>query len=202
MGHLRPRWSDRAAAARRPPRHELDLSLKHAHFWAMDEWVSTVARSHLASAHRSHRTNMELCFDGYGAILKMPGAHALSDVPAGGIHEQLRSGAAAVLQGGQGEVSNWAFNAPLPRGGPLKDAPPSPADYLALPPGCVRCIHSPSCDARTSGSGNLSIVPPTRSVSVPSRRGKRTRSIIWHSGTHDNPFGDAPHDADDFEERR
>jgi glucosamine-6-phosphate deaminase len=44
-------------------------------------------------------------------------------------------------------------------------------------------------NARTSGGGNLSIVP-SHAVSVgPVETWKAEKVSIWHAGTHDNPFG-------------
>ncbi len=171
--------------------NELDLSLKHAHFWAMDEWVidgREVAISHPLSFAR---TNMELCFNRIRGDLKMPGEHMHfpTSQPAAYTRsfDQVRC---AVMQGGQGEVKHWAFNDPFPREGRFKDAPPSPADYLALPTRVVP-LHPLTIvqNARTSGSGNLCIVP-THAVSVgPVETWKADKVSIWHAGTHDNPFG-------------
>ena len=44
-------------------------------------------------------------------------------------------------------------------------------------------------NARTSGGGNLCVVPE-QAVSVgPLETWKADRVSIWHAGTHDNPFG-------------
>src|SRR3954469_9736285 len=55
--------------------NELDLSLKHAHFWGMDEWVidgKEVSPTHPLSFEKADR---ELCFNRFRAELKMPDAN-------------------------------------------------------------------------------------------------------------------------------
>ena len=72
----------------------------------------------------------------------------------------------AVMQGGQGDVKHWAFNDPLPRKGRHQDAPPSAEDYRKLATRTVD-LHPLTIaqNARTSGGGNISMVP-TKAISV------------------------------------
>jgi glucosamine-6-phosphate deaminase len=94
------------------------------------------------------------------------------------------------MQGGQGDVKHWAFNDPLPRRGRHKDSPPSPADYRKLATRVVD-LHPLTIaqNARTSGGGNISLVP-TKAISVgPVETWKAEKVSIWHAGHHDNPFG-------------
>lgn len=96
----------------------------------------------------------------------------------------------AVMQGGQGDVKHWAFNDPLPRKGKYKDAPPTPAEYRKLGTRVVD-LHPLTIaqNARTSGGGNISLVP-TQAISVgPLETWKAEKVSIWHAGTHDNAFG-------------
>jgi glucosamine-6-phosphate deaminase len=96
----------------------------------------------------------------------------------------------AVMQGGQGEVKHWAFNDPLPRKGKYKDSPPPAADYRRLATRVVD-LHPLTLaqNARTSGGGNISLVP-TRAITVgPVETWKAEKVSIWHAGQHDNPFG-------------
>ena len=96
----------------------------------------------------------------------------------------------AVMQGGQGDVKHWAFNDPLKREGAYQDAPPSVADYRKLATRVVD-LHplTISQNARTSGGGNVSLVP-TQAVTVgPAETWMAERVSIWHAGCHDNPFG-------------
>lgn len=95
-----------------------------------------------------------------------------------------------VMQGGQGEVKHWAFNDPLPRSGAHKDAPPSPAEYRKLAARVVD-LHPMTViqNARTSGGGNVSMVPTQAATVGPVETWKAERVSIWHAGVHDNPFG-------------
>ena len=96
----------------------------------------------------------------------------------------------AVMQGGQGDVKHWAYNDPVPRRGKHKDAPPTPAEFRKLATRVVD-LHPMTIaqNARTSGGGNISLVP-TQAISVgPAETWKADKVSIWHAGTHDNAFG-------------
>ncbi len=171
--------------------NELGLTLKHAHFWAMDEWVIDGAEAPMSHPLSFARTNLQLCFDRIRERLKMPREqmHFPTTRPAEYTKsfEQVRC---VVMQGGQGEVKHWAFNDPFQREGRYRDDPPSAEEYLALSTRVVT-LHPLTIvqNARTSGGGNLSIVPP-QAVSVgPVETWKAEKVSIWHGGTHDNPFG-------------
>jgi glucosamine-6-phosphate deaminase len=93
-------------------------------------------------------------------------------------------------QGGQGDIKHWAFNDPLPRAGRYSDAPPTPAEYLALNTRVVD-LHPVTImqNARTSGGGQLDLVP-TQAVSVgPVQTWRAERVSIWQAGTHDSAYG-------------
>jgi len=95
-----------------------------------------------------------------------------------------------VMQGGQGEVKHWAFNDPPRREGQYRDNPPPPEEYLKLQTRVVE-LHPLTIiqNARTSGGGNLTLVP-TKAISVgPVQTWRAERVSIWHAGMHDNPFG-------------
>ncbi|NUN94449.1 MAG: glucosamine-6-phosphate isomerase, partial [Verrucomicrobiae bacterium] len=95
-----------------------------------------------------------------------------------------------VMQGGQGDIKHWAFNDPLPRRGKHRDAPPPVADYRKLTTRVVD-LHPVTIaqNARTSGGGNVTLVP-TRAITVgPVETWKAEKVSIWHAGNHDNPFG-------------
>ncbi|MBA3848298.1 MAG: glucosamine-6-phosphate isomerase [Planctomycetes bacterium] len=170
----------------------LELDLRHAHFWGMDEWVGPdglpVAGDHPLSFARADRA---LCFDRIDAKRRMPDAHL--HFPTGDLaaysatYDQVRC---AVMQGGQGEVKHWAFNDPPRRAGAYKDAPPTPAQYRELPARVVD-LHPMTViqNARTSGGGDVSSVPQRAATVGPRETWKADTVSIWHAGVHDNPFG-------------
>jgi glucosamine-6-phosphate deaminase len=94
------------------------------------------------------------------------------------------------MQGGQGDVKHWAFNDPPRREGIYKDSPPPAKEYRKLGTRVVD-LHPLTIaqNARTSGGGNISLVP-TQAITVgPVETWKAEKVSIWHAGTHDNPFG-------------
>ncbi|MEJ5298871.1 MAG: glucosamine-6-phosphate isomerase [Armatimonadota bacterium] len=169
----------------------LDLNLRNAHFWGMDEWVldgREVPPEHPLSFARTDR---ELCFDRIRPELAMPEENLhfpRADVTE---YEQSWEGVrCVVMQGGQGDIKHWAFNDPVRREGAYRDEPPSPEEYLKLGTRVVD-LHPVTImqNARTSGGGNVSLVP-TQAVTVgPVQTWKAERVSIWHAGMHDNPFG-------------
>jgi glucosamine-6-phosphate deaminase len=170
---------------------DLNLKAKGTHFWGMDEWYmdgKEVAEDHPLSFAKADR---ELCFNRIRQELAMPDANL--HFPKADPTEYIKSWdgvRCAVMQGGQGEVKHWAFNDPLRREGEYKDNPPSPEEYLKLNTRVVE-LHPLTVvqNARTSGGGNISLVP-TKAVSVgPVQTWKAEKVSIWHAGTHDNPFG-------------
>ncbi len=171
--------------------NSLELSLKHAHFWGMDEWVldgTEVPESHPLSFARADR---EMCFDRIRKDLRIPDAHL--HFPKADPRAYVASWSAArcaVMQGGQGDIKHWAFNDPLRRKGKYKDAPPTPQEYLKLSTRVVD-LHPVTVmqNARTSGGGQLDLVP-TQAVTVgPVQTWQAEKVSIWQAGNHDNPFG-------------
>ena len=172
--------------------NELNLSVRSAHFWGMDEWFldgREVSVSHPLSFEKADR---ELCFDRIRKELRMPEANlhfpkAETTAYRGSWNAGVRC---AVMQGGQGDVKHWAFNDPVPRRGKYKQRPPTPAEYRRLPTRVVD-LHPLTIaqNARTSGGGNIALVP-TKAISVgPVETWKAEKVSIWHAGKHDNPFG-------------
>ena len=171
--------------------NELELDLRHAHFWAMDEWVEdgkSVPVSHPLSFEKADR---ELCFNRIRPDLRMPEENL--HFPKTDLDEYRRSWDSArciTMQGGQGEVKHWAFNDPLRREGSYSEQPPSPEEYLKLQTREVE-LHPITLiqNARTSGGGVVQNVP-CRALSVgPLETWKSDAVSIWHAGNHDNPFG-------------
>ncbi|HPD29176.1 MAG TPA: glucosamine-6-phosphate isomerase [Phycisphaerae bacterium] len=169
----------------------LELNLKHAHFWGMDEWYKDgreVPETHPLSFAKADR---ELCFNRIRPDLRMPESniHFPKADPTAYIKswEKVRC---AVMQGGQGEIKHWAFNDPPKREAPYVDEPPPPEVYRKLTTRVVD-LHPATLmqNARTSGGGNVAGVP-TKAISVgPVETWKAGRVSIWQAGTHDNPFG-------------
>ena len=98
--------------------NELQLDLKNAHFWGMDEWYKDgreVPQTHPLSFEKADR---ELCFNRIEKNLQMPDSNLhfpKADTSAyikswDGVH-------CAVMQGGQGDIKHWAFNDPFKRVG-------------------------------------------------------------------------------------
>jgi glucosamine-6-phosphate deaminase len=174
--------------------NSLELDVRRGHFWGMDEWFdagtgSEVPVTHPLSFERADRT---LCFDRIRRPLRMPDAHLhFPKADTAGYRRSWDAGVrCAVMQGGQGDVKHWAFNDPLPRKGRYRDAPPPAAEYRKLATRVVD-LHPLTIaqNARTSGGGNISLVP-TKAITVgPVETWKAEKVSIWHAGQHDNPFG-------------
>ena len=174
--------------------NELDLNIRSAHFWGMDEWFDARTGEEVAVTHplSFERCDREMCFNRIRKELRMPDTHLhFPKAETGPYRKSWASGAkCAVMQGGQGDVKHWAFNDPVRRSGKNKDAPPSPDDYAQLTTRVVE-LHPLTIaqNARTSGGGNISMVP-TKAITVgPAETWKAEKVSIWHAGTHDNPFG-------------
>ena len=171
--------------------NELNLSINSAHFWGMDEWFldgKEVSVTHLLSFERADR---ELCFNRIRPELRMPDTNLHFPKADTSTYCKSWNGMrCAVMQGGQGDVKHWAFNDPVRREGKYKDQPPSPTEYRQLATRVVD-LHPLTIaqNARTSGGGNIALVP-TKAISVgPLETWRAEKVSIWHAGMHDNPFG-------------
>ena len=171
--------------------NELGLSLKSAHFWGMDEWFMNdkeVPAHHPLSFERADR---ELCFSRINKALVMPDENLhFPKADTGAYIESWQGVRCAVMQGGQGDIKHWAFNDPPKREGEFLDHPPSPEEYRQLGTRVVD-LHPITIaqNARTSGGGNITLVP-TKAITVgPVETWKAEKVSIWHAGMHDNPFG-------------
>jgi len=172
--------------------NELRVDLSAAHFWGMDEWLGEdgkeVPISHPLSFERADR---ELCFDRISEDLQMPESNM--HFPAADTKEYVNSWEGvrcAVMQGGQGDIKHWAFNDPPRREGEYKESPPSPEQYRKLSTRVVE-LHPITLaqNARTSGGGNVTLVPERAITVGPVQTWKSDKVSIWQAGTHDNPFG-------------
>jgi glucosamine-6-phosphate deaminase len=171
--------------------NELGLSLKSAHFWGMDEWCidgKEVSSDHPLSFERADR---ELCFNRIKKNLVMPDENLHFPKADTKAYRKSWDGVrCAVMQGGQGDIKHWAFNDPPKREGKFIDNPPSPKEYRKLTTRVVD-LHPITIaqNARTSGGGNITMVP-TQAITVgPAETWKAEKVSIWHAGMHDNPFG-------------
>ena len=172
----------------------LNLNVKSAHFWGMDEWVDESTGKEVSTKHplSFERCDRELCFNRIDKKWRMPDAQLhFPKADTGPFRRTWDSGIrCAVMQGGQGDVKHWAFNDPLKRAGKWKSEPPTAEAYLKLGTRVVD-LHPLTIaqNARTSGGGNISMVP-TKAVTVgPLETWKAEKVSIWHAGNHDNPFG-------------
>jgi glucosamine-6-phosphate deaminase len=172
--------------------NELGLDVRSGHFWGMDEWFVDGAEVPVTHPLSFERADRELCFNRITKKLRMPDTNlhfpkADTRVYRASWETGVRC---AVMQGGQGDVKHWAFNDPLPRRGKYKNAPPAPAEYRKLTTRVVE-LHPLTIaqNARTSGGGNISLVP-TQAITVgPVETWRAEKVSIWHAGQHDNPFG-------------
>lgn len=169
----------------------LGVSLEHAHFWGMDEWVENGKPVPVDHPLSFAKADLELCFDRIRPELRMPAEHL--HFPTGDLaaytktYDEVRC---VVMQGGQGEVKHWAFNDPVRREGPYAENPPSPQEYRRLTARVVD-LHPMTViqNARTSGGGNVSMVPSQAATVGPVETWKAEQVSIWQAGMHDNPFG-------------
>ena len=169
----------------------LGLDLRSGHFWGMDEWFldgREVPATHPLSFEKADR---ELCFSRIDRKLVMPDTNLhFPKADTAAFRKTWEGVRCAVMQGGQGDIKHWAFNDPPQRKGKWKDTPPPPSEYRKLATRVVD-LHPITIaqNARTSGGGNITLVP-TQAISVgPVETWQAEKVSIWHAGTHDNPFG-------------
>lgn len=171
--------------------NELGISLSNAHFWGMDEWFLNgreAGEDHPLSFARADR---ELCFDRILPHLALPRNNQHFPKADVKTYEASWNGVhCAVMQGGQGEVKHWAFNDPVRRTGDYKDTPPTPEEYRKQGTRVVE-LHPLTLiqNARTSGGGNIPLVPTHALTVGPVQTWQAEKISIWHPGHHDNPFG-------------
>jgi glucosamine-6-phosphate deaminase len=173
---------------------ELGLDVRSGHFWGMDEWFDIATGKEVPATHplSFEKADRGMCFNRIPKKQRMPDAHLhfpKADTTA--YRATWDAGVTcAVMQGGQGDVKHWAFNDPPQRKGKFKAAPPTPAEYRKLTTRVVE-LHPLTIaqNARTSGGGNISMVPTTAITVGPVETWKAEKVSIWQAGTHDNPFG-------------
>ncbi|HEX9617792.1 MAG TPA: hypothetical protein VGA03_10280 [Anaerolineales bacterium] len=171
--------------------NELELDLRYAHFWAMDEWLidgKEVPVTHPLSFEKADR---ELCFNRICPDLRMPEENL--HFPKADLTDYINSWKKArcvTMQGGQGDVKHWAFNDPVRREGVYRDNPPTPEEYRRLGSRMVD-LHPITVmqNARTSGGGVVQNVPSQALTVGPMETWQAEKVSIWQAGNHDSPFG-------------
>jgi len=169
----------------------LELKLHDAHFWGMDEWVNQGRPVDTTHPLSFAKADLDLCFRRIDPALRMPDSQL--HFPTGDLEAYSQSYdtvRCVIMQGGQGEVKHWAFNDPPQRKGAYQDNPPSLEEYRKLKTRVVD-LHPMTViqNARTSGGGNVSMVPSQACSVGPVETWKAEKVSIWQAGMHDNPFG-------------
>ena len=172
--------------------NELEIDLRHAHFWGMDEWV--VDGMEVPVEHPlSFRAR------GHGAMLQ---PHPSRPADAGG-EPALPGGRSDGVQGklearplpgdagrpGRGEALGVQRSAAA-RPARTKTRRRRPTSIRKLETRIVE-LHPMTLiqNARTSGGGVVQNVP-SQALSVgPAETWKAEKVSIWQAGSHDNPFG-------------
>ena len=171
--------------------NELNLNLRHAHFWGMDEWVIDGIEVPEDFTLGFAKADRDLCFDRIRPELQMPEANLhFPKADTQPYRDSWQSARCLVMQGGQGEVKHWAFNDPPRREAPYDKQPPAPQEYRQLATRVVN-LHPMTIiqNARTSGGGIVTNVPQQAVTVGPVETWQAEKVSIWHAGAHDNPFG-------------
>lgn len=169
----------------------LELDLRHAHFWGMDEWVVNGQAVGLDFPLSFARADLELCFNRIRPDLKMPLENLhFPQADSAEFSASWSQARCVVMQGGQGEVKHWAFNDPPKREGAYRDQPPPPELYRQLGTRVVD-LHPMTMlqNARTSGGGMIQNVPSQAVTVGPRETWQAEKVSIWQAGSHDNPLG-------------
>ena len=171
--------------------NSLKLKLRSAHFWGMDEWHDGEREVPVVHPLSFEKADRELCFNRIEKPLRMPDENL--HFPKADTHPYIESWDGvhcAVMQGGQGDIKHWAFNDPFPRKGKWMNSPPTPKEYCKLGTRVVD-LHPVTLaqNARTSGGGNITMVPQKAITVGPRETWLAEKVSIWHAGAHDNPLG-------------
>ncbi len=171
--------------------NDLGIDIRSGHFWGMDEWCVDGKEVDITHPLSFERADKDLCFNRIRKSLRLPDQNLHFPKADSISYKKSWDGVrCAVMQGGQGDVKHWAFNDPPRRKGKYKSEPPSADVYRKLSTRVVE-LHPLTIaqNARTSGGGNISMVP-TQAVTVgPRETWMADKVSIWHAGAHDNPFG-------------
>lgn len=171
--------------------NDLQLNLKNAHFWGMDEWIVNGKEADVSHPLSFEKADKEMCFNRIDKKLSIPEENLHFPKADTAKYVQSWSGVRCmVMQGGQGDIKHWAFNDPVKREGAYIDEPPSPEEYRKLSTRIVN-LHPVTImqNARTSGGGVVTGVPSQAITVGPVQTWQAEKVSIWQAGTHDNPFG-------------
>ena len=174
--------------------NDIGLDVRSGHFWGMDEWFDPATGREVPVTHplSFEKADREMLFNRIAKKQCMADANLhIPKADTGVYRKSWASGVrCAVMQGGQGDVKHWAFNDPLPRRGKFKTTAPKVEDYRKLTTRVVE-LHPLTIaqNARTSGGGNISMVPTMAITVGPMETWIAEKVSIWQAGCHDNPFG-------------
>ena len=171
----------------------LDLDVRSGHFWGMDEWFDVATGKEVPVTHplSFERADRELCFNRIRRGLRMPDAHL--HFPKADTRATAQLGRRRALRGDAGRAGRrqaLGVQRSAAAQGPSQGRAAVAAEYRKLPTRVVD-LHPLTIaqNARTSGGGNISLVP-TKAITVgPVETWKAEKVSIWHAGKHDNPFG-------------
>lgn len=171
--------------------NDLNLNVKEAVFWGMDEWYLNGKETPASHPLSFKKADLDLCFDRIRKELR-PRSENLHFPTANvkAYSATYNHARCLIMQGGQGEVKHWAFNDPPRRKGKYINNPPSPSEYRKLATRVVD-LHPMTViqNARTSGEGQVFLVPRQALSVGPVETWKAEKVSIWHPGHHDNKFG-------------
>ncbi len=173
--------------------NELGINLRHAHFWGMDEWVIDGREAPESFPLSFARTDRELCFNRIRPELRdarsqpaLPQSQhdrrILALVRPGPLRRRCKAARARSSTGHSTTRRSAKGNTATSR-----RRRPSTASCATR----VVDLHPMTIiqNARTSGGGVVTNVPP-QAISVgPVETWKAEKVSIWQAGPHDNPFG-------------
>ncbi|HCP37098.1 MAG TPA: glucosamine-6-phosphate isomerase, partial [Verrucomicrobiales bacterium] len=161
--------------------NDLGIDIRSGHFWGMDEWCVDGKEVDITHPLSFERADKDLCFNRIQKSLRLPDQNLHFPKADSTSYKKSWDGIrCAVMQGGQGDVKHWAFNDPPRRKGKYKSEPPSADVYRKLSTRVVE-LHPLTIaqNARTSGGGNISMVP-TQAVTVgPRETWMADKVSIW-----------------------
>ena len=177
----------------------LEIDLRQAHFWGMDEWAIEGREVGLDYPLGFAKADLDLCFDRIEPHLQMPSENLhFPTAEADAYRRSFDQVRCVTMQGGQGENqalglqrSTSAASALAGRAAPARRIP-----QARHATGRVASRHDDSkrADQRRRGGGRNSVASDHRR---PDETWKAEKVSIWHPGHHDNPFGLAADDVDD-----